>query len=96
MKKDVNIYALGMETEGVPDVPARRAFNDLAKRLGDFDQGGAIVTDVYAPTAYRGILMDGTGMVDPGIIAWPWTDIAPTDFKGPADPNAFQLATSAP
>ena len=92
VKKDVNIYALGMETEGVPDMPARRAFNELATRLSDFDQGGAIVTDVYAPTAYRGILMDGTGMVDPGVIAWPWTDIAPTDFKGPADPNAFQLA----
>lgn len=92
VKKDVNIYALGMETEGVPDMPARRAFNALAQRLSDFDQGGAIPTDVYAPAAYRGILMDGTGMVDPGIIAWPWTDIAPSDFKGPADPNAFQLA----
>ena len=66
------------------------------QRLSDFDQGGAIVTDVYAPTAYRGILMDGTGMVDPGIIAWPWADIAPSDFKGPADPNAFQLATAHP
>ena len=92
VKKEVNIYALGMETEGVPDMPARRAFDALAQRLSDFDQGGAIPTDVYAPTAYRGILMDGTGMVDPGIIAWPWTDIAPSDFKGPADPNAFQLA----
>ena len=93
VKKDVSIYALGMETEGVPDLPARRAFSALATRLADFDQGGSIPTDIYEPTAYRGILMDGTGMVDPAVIAWPWPDIEPSDFKGPADPNAFQLAT---
>jgi hypothetical protein len=94
VKKAVNIYALGMEdVPGVPDMAARRGFGDLATRLGDFDQGGTITTDVYQPAAYRGILMDGTGMVDPNIIAWPWDDIQPADFKGPADPNAFQLAT---
>ena len=37
--------------------------------------------------------MDGTGMADPNVIVWPWKDIEPTDFVGPADPNAFQLAT---
>ena len=51
------------------------------------------MTDVYEPAAYRGILTDGTGMVDPGMIAWPWDDIGATDFEWPADPNAFQLAT---
>lgn len=94
VKKAVNIYALGMEdAPGVPDIPARRAFNALATKLADFDQGGSIVTDVSVPTAYRGIIMDGTGMEDPNVIAWPWEDIKPSDFKGPADPNAFQLAT---
>ena len=94
VKKAVNIYALGMEdVPGVPDMVARRAFGELATRLADFDQGGAIATDVYQPAAYRGILMDGTGMTDPNVIAWPWEDIQPSDFEGPADPNAFQLAT---
>ena len=48
---------------------------------------------MYQPTAYRGILMDGTGMVVSDVVAWPWEDLKPSDFKGPADPNAFQLAT---
>ena len=93
LKKTVSVYALGMETEGVPDQGARRAFNALATRLGDFDQGGSIATDVYEPTAYRGVLMDGTGMVVPDVRTWPWKDIKPADFAGPADPNAFQMAT---
>ncbi len=32
-------------------------------------------------------------MVVPDVVAWPWEDLKPSDFKGPADPNAFQLAT---
>lgn len=93
LKKTVSVYALGMESEGVPDQGARRAFNALATRLGDFDRGGTIATDVYRPAAYRGVLMDGTGMVVPDVRAWPWKDVKPGDFAGPADPNAFQLAT---
>jgi hypothetical protein len=93
IKKIVSIYALGFDAEGVPDLAARKAFGALAERLGNFDQGGSIATDVYEPAAYRGILMDGTGMVVPDVIAWPWDDLKPSDFKGPADPNAFQLAT---
>jgi hypothetical protein len=94
VKKAVAITALGMEdVPGVPDMAARRGFGELATRLADFDQGGAIATDVYRPTAYRGILMDGTGNTDPNVVPWPWDDIKPADFKGPADPNAFQLAT---
>lgn len=93
IKKTVSIYALGFDVEGVPDQAARKAFGALAERLGNFDQGGSIATDVYQPTAYRGILMDGTGMVVPDVVAWPWEDLKPSDFEGPADPNAFQLAT---
>ena len=29
----------------------------------------------------------------PDIRTWPWKTIAPSDFKGPSDPNAFQMAT---
>ena len=94
LKKSVAVYALGMEVvPGVPDQAARAAFARLAERLGDFDRGGTIATDVYSPAAYRGGLMDGTGMVVPDVRAWPWKDIKPADFVGPADPNAFQMAT---
>lgn len=90
IKKTVSIYALGLEVQGAADAPARAAFARLAERLRDFDQGGTIATDLYEPTAYRGVLMDGFD--DPNRIDWPWTDIAPSDFVFPADPNAFQRA----
>jgi len=93
IKKTVAVYALGMDTPDVPDAGARAAFGRLADRLGNFDQGGSIPTDVYAPVAFRAILMDGTGMVVPDVRTWPWTTIGPSDFKGPTDPNAFQMAT---
>jgi hypothetical protein len=93
IKKSVAVYALGMDAPDVPDAAARAAFGRLADRLGNFDQGGSIPTDRYMPAAYRAVLMDGTGMVGPSIRAWPWKDIAASDFKAPADPNAFQMAT---
>jgi hypothetical protein len=88
--KIVTITALGMDTQGVDGI-ARANFQRLAEHLADFDKGGAVPTDVYAPTAYRAILMDGTGQIGP--VAWPWTTIKPADFSFPADPNAFQLGT---
>lgn len=90
LKKAVSIYALGLEIPGAADAPARAAFSRLAEHLRDFDQGGTIATDLYEPTAYRGVLMDGFD--DPNRQAWPWTDIEPSDFPFPADPNAFQRA----
>ena len=95
LQKKVTVYALGMDVDPAnsADAPARAAFQRLADRLADFDQGGSIATDVYQPTAYRGILMDGQPA--PDSIAWPWTDLKPTDFAFPADQNAFQLATHA-
>jgi hypothetical protein len=93
LKKVVTVYALGMDVDPAnsADGPARAAFQRLADRLADFDQGGTIATDVYQPAAYRGILMDGQAA--PDAIAWPWTDLKPTDFAFPADANAFRLAT---
>ena len=75
----------------MPDAIARANFQRLAEHLADFDIGGTVTTDVYAPAAYRAILMDGTGQV--GAVAWPWTTLKPADFSFPADPNAFQLGT---
>ena len=90
--KTVRIQALGMDTPGVPDAPARAAFNLLAQRLGDFDRGGTVRTDEYVPEMYRGILLEGfPGDVPPS--AWPWTDLGPADFVSKGDPNAFPTPT---
>jgi hypothetical protein len=91
IKKTVSVYALGLEMEGVADGPARAAFKKLADRLSDFDQGGTIATDVYAPEAYRGVLFEALGIEAPDIRAWPWPDIEPGDFTPDPDPNANQF-----
>ena len=88
IKKAVSVYALGLDVEGVPDMAARASFQKLAERLGDFDQGGTIATDLYAPTGYRGVLLAGAPVE--GQIAWPWPDLTPEDFAFPTDPNVFQ------
>ncbi len=93
LKKTVSVYALGMDVEGGADAPARTAFQRLADHLGNFDAGGTIATDVYAPTAYRATLMEGQPAPDQ--IAWPWDDLTPKDFVFPADPNMFQFASRA-
>lgn len=80
LDKTVNVYALGLDGEGVPDLPARAAFMRLAERLTDIDQGGTFPTDVYTPAAYRGVLIDTGGFPGEAPIAWPWAEIAPSDF----------------
>ena len=89
--KTVTVNALGMDTITGPDVPARLAFKALADRLQDFDHGGTIDSDVYAPTAYRGILSQRDP--DPAIktVAWPWPAIKPTDFTSPPDSGSGAL-----
>lgn len=91
IKKTVSIYALGMEVQGLADAPARAAFAKLAQRLTDFDQGGAFATDVYAPASYRATLLESPGVVAPDVRAWPWDELAVTDFKPSADPNGLQF-----
>ncbi len=81
VEKTVNVYALGMEGEGVPDQPARLLFKALAERLANFDQNGTIPTDQYTPEGYRAVLIDTNGFPGDAPVAWPWTDIAPSDFK---------------
>jgi hypothetical protein len=88
IEKAVSIYALGMDIEGIPDAPARAAFQRLAERLGDFDGNGTVTSEVYQPTGYRGVLMDGQAAPDQ--LEGPWVDLTPEDFAFPADPNAFQ------
>jgi hypothetical protein len=84
VQKVVTINGLSELTDPGPDALARAAFLKLATRLGDFDRGGTIDSDVYEPAAYRGVLMEreANGVVP---MAWPWPAIKLTEF---VDPNA--------
>jgi hypothetical protein len=84
LKKTVVVNGIGMDASGGPDDAARAQFKKLADRLRDFDQGGTISTDVYTPSAYRGVLTERE--VDPNLpgpspVAWPWPEVKVTDFK---------------
>jgi hypothetical protein len=89
--KTVSVYALGMDVQGGADAAARAAFQKLAQRLTDFDQGGAFETAEYEPTAYRAVLFEAPGIQAPDVRAWPWPDLKVTDFKPDADPNGLQF-----
>jgi hypothetical protein len=84
LAKVVTINALSEDNSQGPDALARAAFFKLATRLGDFDRGGTIDSDIYEPAAFRGVLSerDAAGVVPR---AWPWPAIKLTDF---VDPNA--------
>jgi hypothetical protein len=83
LSKTVSVYALGIEGPGTPDEGARLAFAELGERLRDFDAGGD--TALYEPERFRGVLYDAFGGGQPN--AWPWPDIAPSDFVASNDPN---------
>ena len=89
--KTVSVYALGIEDPAMPDLAARQNFAKLATALTSIESSGTIEATDYAPTAYRGILFESPGLVDPNARAWPWPEIAPSDFKPSADPNGFQF-----
>ena len=97
LDKTVLVNALSEESRPGPDSAARTAFARLAKRLQDFDQGGTIGSDVYAPDRYRGVLIEREPQ--PGLtpLEWPWTTIAFAEFKeGPNDgsgPTTFPHRT---
>ena len=88
--KTVSIYALGFETDQMPELLARRTFVRLRNRLLDIDAGGAIKTAVYAPDRYRAILLEGQPGA-PDQQTWLWADVKPSDFVADGAPNAFQL-----
>lgn len=92
--KTVSVYALGMDPPPGPDAQVLGQLAELGKRLGDFDQGGSIASDPYEAAAYRGVLTDASGAQGVPVRAWPWDDIAPSDFTFPNDPNALQQGTA--
>ena len=98
IEKTVSVYALGMDGEGVPDLPARAAFGRLAERLLTLGNGGLLEVSDYQPAAYRVTLFESPGVVAPDLRAWPWDDIAVADFQPAGDPNGppfpFTVMTS--
>jgi hypothetical protein len=84
VKKTVTINALGFDPPNNPDGPARASFKQLADRLRDFDNGGTISTDVYAPTGYRALIIEREPDPQMVAVAWPWAEIGPEDFAQPA------------
>ncbi|HET9522549.1 MAG TPA: hypothetical protein VFO73_15985 [Candidatus Limnocylindrales bacterium] len=84
VKKVVTINALGFDAPNNPDGPDRASFKKLADRLRDFDNGGTISTDPYVPTSYRALIIEREPEALLAPVAWPWADIAPSDFSQPA------------
>jgi hypothetical protein len=102
MEKRVEVYALGLDIDAgsdVPDAPARAAFAALAERLRQYDQVAGVQAEAYVPPGYRGVLMDAGGFAGEAPVAWPWDDIAPSDFvSDPDDENQWfpkRVMTSA-
>jgi hypothetical protein len=91
--KTVSVVALGMDATPGPDTAIKTALRRLGDRLRDFDQGGAIGSAPYRPSAYRAILSDATGAQGVRFSPWPWADLRPSDFALPADQNALQMPT---
>lgn len=91
LTKNVSVYALGIEDPAMPDLAARQAFGMLANTLTSIEAGGAISATDYVPVAYRGVLFEAPGIVDPNARPWPWDDITPADFAPAVDPNGPQF-----
>jgi hypothetical protein len=71
----------------------KAAFVKLAERLRDFDREGTLASDPCLAKAYRGVLLEETGVQGVNVREWPWPSLAPTDFGLPADSNALQQLT---
>jgi hypothetical protein len=91
--KTVSVVALGMEGQPGPDTAVLKRLTALGDRLRDFDQGGSLGSAPYEAAAYRGVILEQQGIAGVQVREWPWTDIAPSDFKLPADVNALQQGT---
>ena len=91
--KTVKANALGFDGQPGPDSQVLKRLATLAERLNDFDEGGSIASNQYHAGFYRGVVTDATGAQGIQVHAWPWDDIAITDFTFPADANALQQGT---
>ena len=91
--KTVSAMGLGHQQQPGPDAAVLERLATLADRLYDFDHGGALGSDPYVPTAYRGVLTDAAGVTGVPVRDWPWADLKASDFTLPKDPNVLQQAT---
>lgn len=91
--KTVSVVALGMDATPGPDSAIKASLVRLADLLRDFDRGGTVASDPYAPKAYRGVLFEMGDVQGVDVRTWPWPQLAPADFQVPAEPNAFQGRT---
>ncbi|MFL5778860.1 MAG: hypothetical protein ACJ761_07955 [Chloroflexota bacterium] len=97
--KTVVVNALSEEPMPGPDAPIRKAFFRLSSRLQDFDDGGRIPSDVYAPERFRAVLIEREAQAGLHPLTWPWPDLTLADFPtGPSDgsgPTTFPHRTMA-
>jgi len=73
--KNVSVVALGFDNPQSPDALILKQLASLGERLRGFSAPG---TAIWAPDRYRGILSEDA-FGNPR--DWPWTAIAPADFK---------------
>jgi hypothetical protein len=90
VQKTVSVNGLGIDTGNAnnPDAGVLQQLAKLADRLQGF--GSEVEEQPWTPDRYRGMLTEEA--FNPPV-AWPWTDIKPSDFKAPADPNDFGFPT---
>jgi hypothetical protein len=92
LSKTVSVMALGIELDQPgPDVPALKAMNKLAERLGNVSAGTGFESQAYMPDRYRALLLEAPMGGGPAPIAWPWPNIKLADFAAPADPEALSF-----
>jgi len=87
--KTVSVMALGMEDQQPnADTAIKNALAGLGSRLREFDAGGSLGSEPFAPAGYRGVLTQAEGLQGVTFRDWPWADLTPADFALPANASA--------
>ncbi|MFN8621131.1 MAG: hypothetical protein U0869_10340 [Chloroflexota bacterium] len=100
VQKQVSAQALSPDNDpSTPDAQVRDQLASLSDLLDSFEDqvaaGNVESAAPYEPTAYRGALTQVyDGATDP-VVAWPWPDLPPSAFVGPAD-GVARYATLTP
>jgi hypothetical protein len=92
LDKTVVVNALGGGGQPGPDDAARAAFQKVADRLSDFDQGGSVATDEFDADRYRFVLTERDPQPTDKPIAWPWPGVKVSDFKPGANDGSGGIA----
>jgi hypothetical protein len=78
--KTVSVTGLAPDMHQPQDQLMVTSLGRLAERLRTF--GNEVAGEVvYEPAAYRGVLQK-VDQANGAVVDWPWTDVAPADFKG--------------